>query len=124
VVTCAALQMLRPRPVITKRPFLPPAIVSVNSRRASGIVENVVTRALPALTDVFARRSRAICPRSGTSSDGRVWIRLPWLKRIPWTRYTLPVRGLDSSGVIADALPTIVEAGQPTAPPWTASATS
>ena len=74
------------------------------------------------LTEVDARRSRAICPRSGISSVGSVRICFPWLTLMPWTRYTLPVSGLDSSGVVAVTLPTTVLALQPTAPPWTAFA--
>ncbi len=67
-------QMLRPRPVITSRPFLPPSRFSLNDETGmSGTVGNVVT-SLPLLTDVWARRSSATWPRSGISSDGSVLI--------------------------------------------------
>src|SRR5262249_31888629 len=103
------------------RPLEPPLICNLNDvTGTSGTLENVLTSAPLPLTEVVARRSRAICPRSGISSVGRVRIRCPWLNLIPWTRDPLPANGVDSGGVVAVTLPTIVFALQPTAPPWTA----
>ena len=104
---------------------MPPLIVSVNLLTgASGIVENVVTNCSLPFTEVFARRSRAIWPRSGISRLGSVRIRMPWLNRIPCTRYTGPLSGFDSSGVTAVACPISVDAGQFAGPVVTASARS
>src|SRR5262249_30643420 len=122
---CFLPQIVRPRPVITRIPLVPPLIWSVNLDTAASGIVGEVGESFPPDTEVCARRSRAIWPRKGISRLGSVRIRWPLApNRMPCTRYTGPDKGWDSSGVTAVARPTIVDAGHPTVPPCTAWAVS